>query len=600
MCLESLHNHCSSGPAKTSRRILPLWTQQALQSPYLLLATFSIVCYIPQLRLGLYEDDWNVAYDILSGHNFNYTYRPIVALISHLIYLLRDTAWLLHLFSMLAFTLSNVSLYFLLDSIPIKKWQSLSIALLYTSAPQFSSDRFQVISMQVAFHITVLSFALAILFRGKTLTVSRLSCSAILAGISSLAYEIGIPLYLGTSILYATISRSRAKSKIIKILIITVLTCTLLALKFGSGRLGGETGMPAMEDRPSYLPAHIYFGISVVKRQLMAFIGHLFGSSGFHEILHISDTEQRHNYISATAWISFLALAGWAIYNRNASLRDPCRQERKVVRAEILFGIGVWTFLMGCSHGFITYSVQIDVSGIGDRTCVVSIVGFFLILIGTLEIFARQTILPARRDLVMRRIGELFLFIVVSAVFARQMFTLFALTEIWVDASLLAEKILSSSKTLMVQRQDVSWLFIDNAPASIGPAPIFFIESDKPGPLSRALEVRSGRLGLRGFNISNFGPGDLTNVLRNDEFYQILVAADGSGGVLCAKFPAILLTCNNWSLSILQTPKDLASHLSSRTAMPRPYPPDYFGVTVYAKGWRLIDSVVSNQDHCIR
>lgn len=579
---------------------------------YCALIFLSFCYYFPQLRLYLYEDDWNVAYNIMNNGalaSLEDSYRPMVDGISWLIYHLRNEPAILHLISIFCFITLNLATFFLLTNAGVGQLRSAIVCSLFSAAPQFSSDRLQLISMVVAIHCALIFLSLGLALKHSSqarypIETWRLSMLLMMAVFSSLFYEIALPPYLLAMIaltvwpLYRNQWGILGRKLAVRNVAVTLLfSGALLVFKLlQSHRFTGH--VPPLDGKPTFIPERLYFGLSVIKRTTCALIAYVVEGPQITQFL--SDTQPADPIIE-TVLLCVLTILVISVCFQ-ISLRRILNLEFGIGQTRLLrfAGVGLIVFALSSCTGFLTYTVQVNLSGMGDRTLVVPELGLLLFGCCTLELAARRLCMaftnPKQRNVLFAAIcTSIYLATIYSHIYV-----LLFLTSLWEQTGRISHKLLTVLAPVLAKEgranlvsDKPSWVLIDHLPVGIGPAPIFYIETDKPGPLSNALRVMTGNNTLYGFNISYFdrasrtSTGTLTSLYSNTD--------RGQGATLRLTFPLQVVDCQ-WAgeaISSLQsreigTPAELAQYLEGRKPMTKPEPRLFFGVQVHVSGWRLV------------
>ena len=454
----------------------------------------SLAWYTP--HLGFYSDDWAflgryaTSADQTVGGLFEASYssqhamRPMQVWLCAILYRtfgMDPTGY--HLFNGVLLVLNPILCYAIARELRVPRTIALSTALVYGLLPNYSTDRFWYVAIAITLSMTACLASIYADLKAAGAPVrtgvawKAAGCAALV--ISSLSYEVALPLFLAVPALIAwrtwRARRSLPRVRIIYLAFLVAINVVLLAgvaaFKLRTTvRLGAERGLAAQVLEISRhalrrdLPEGAY-GLNVVSAARVHF--------GDYGVRLPATALTLAPAAPATVLVltALFALAAFA-YLAGAIRTEPWPPVRTwgaLIAAGILvFGLGYAIFLTN-------YNVQFTPAGVANRSAIAAAVGAAMCIVGCMGCLA--TPLSARR---LRPMA----FAVLIAMVASSGFLIVnVIAGSWIAAYDTEQRVLARIRQRFPALPPHSTLILDGVCPYVGPAIVFESNWDLAGML---------------------------------------------------------------------------------------------------------------------
>jgi hypothetical protein len=431
-------------------------------------------------RLGFYSDDWELietfrlpspqSFFTLLRSNF-FIDRPAQGVYSILLYRLFGITPLgYHLVNAAMLASVAVLLYLVLRRLQPSRLVALSVALVYSILPNYSTDRFWFAAfaapLSVAFYLISLLADLDAASRRGSEMIARRSAAVVAMFVSVLLYETTLPFFLINPFLawyrskrWSWVSAGVNYSALALVAAYKVNTSPRLHAP--NGVLALMWSIAAQSFRRGFNPGD--YGLNFRAAFQANYVDYLF------RLPQVVWSLQQHY---PHAWIPPLSLAfGAGIFLYVKSVAGDLTPRTSIA----LILAGLVTFVLGYSIFFTNLAIQITPTGIGNRTSNAASLGVALTAVG---LFGLVT--AAVRRPVWRRAAFGFM---VSAYAAAGFFVIATLSSFWIDAYAREQEVVRDITAHIDRPAPKSLLMLGGICSYNGPAIIFESDWDLAGAL---------------------------------------------------------------------------------------------------------------------
>jgi hypothetical protein len=450
------------------------------------ITVLSLASYVG--KLGFYLDDYPSLrllaqshshsffrlYDALYAGTPNAQLRPVrVALLAGLYTIFGGDPHPYHLFNAAVLLVGVLLIYVLLRELSQSRLVCVAAALLYTTLPHFSSDRFWVAAFQA-------NVSMALYFASQYAALRALRATrrrwlvwlviALLAAVgSALAYEVALGLFLLTPFLIVYQTRQRAsleseatrmRRRVHVILASSIVSfvATVAVKVVAAVRLGHES---------SY---HLGFGGSFLRHLAYLVAGSIKVSVGSYGLglPYVVGWVVVHELRWTVAVLTLITgVTVFAYLRRFADIPSTGESKR-------LIGGGIVVFVLGYAVFVTNPEIFFTSAGIDNRVNIAAATGIALIFVGAIAWFSRA--LPVRWR------GRAFA-IGMSVLCMAGFMIVNALGSFWVEAAQKQEAVLAAVQARLPTRPGRTTLLLDGVCPEIGPAIVFTTQYDLTGAL---------------------------------------------------------------------------------------------------------------------
>ena len=388
-------------------------------------------------RLGFYSDDWGLiaSFKLATDPSLaailraSFMDRPAQGIYLVLLYRLFGTQPLgYHVVNALVLATVSVLLYIVARRLGAPRAIALAVALLYTTLPNFSTDRFWFAAfaalLSMGFYLlSVLSDLHAAARKGASFAIARATGIGCLL-ISVLLYETALPLFLLNPVLVWWDRRRNHERGVVPLLHFGAVNILLLSAVAAykvqtSPRLHAPLGVPALIwsivtnlIRPGFKEGQ--YGLNLRAAFDVNYGDYFFRLPAVVWSLH------QHYAVGGLA-VAALAL-GIAIFLYMRSI--PADFDARV--CGLFAAGGVLIFLAGYSMFLTNKAIQITPAGIGNRTSIAAVLGVALSAVGVLGALASITSRQSIRSAIFAAL--------VAGYAAAGFFVVSTLSTFWIDA----------------------------------------------------------------------------------------------------------------------------------------------------------------------
>ena len=460
----------------------------------------SFAWYAP--RLGFYSDDWaffgryaTAANQTISGFykasmSPVHAMRPVqVWLCAALYRLFGMEPFGYHLFNGVLLVASALFLYAIARELGAARVVCLSISLVYSFLPNYSTDRFWYLAFAITLSMTACLASIYADLKAAVAVRGAVAWKALAAAafvVSALSYEVALPLFLLAPI--AIVWRiwredpGRFRHGLGRAAVIIAIDVVLLA---GAGayklhstvRLGAEHGLRGQV-------------LDIMRRAISPHLpyGH-YGLNVFSAVsVHFGDYGLKLPYsawaLGRTAPVPVLWLTGILGVLVFGYLFKSFRESPwpSLLEWSVLIPAGLIVFALGYAIFLTNYNVQFTPTGISNRSAIAATLGVALVVVGVLGWLATR--------LVAARSAPFLLAALLTGVAACGFLVINSLAAFWVDAWAAERRILADIRQHFPSLPANSTLILDGSCPYIGPAVVF---ESVLGPCRRAAVRLSGR-----------------------------------------------------------------------------------------------------------